>query len=72
MAKKDWYKVTSNAWRQKEDTDKMIYIETIQISNDPKYKYNLFYYNNTKKIILKKMVSRATALKYAKSYMKKH
>jgi len=72
MALKDWYKVTSNAWRQKEDTDKMIYIETIRISNDPKYKYNLFYYNNTKKIILKKMVSRATAFKYAKSYMRKH
>jgi len=75
MTTKDWYKVTSNAWRRnKNPSYSVLYIEEEEMLG--KYqgkKYKLIYTTpGGKRIIIANMKSRPTILKIAKIYRRKH
>ena len=69
MALKDWYKASSNGWRNSRTKRALVIYQTEEsYAGDKPNKYILS--SDSKKI--KQNVSRATALKYAKAYMRKH
>ena len=69
MALKDWYKVAPGGWRHKQTRKALVIYQTddSMAGNKPN-KYNLSFDGK----IIKHSVSRATALKEAKAYMRTH
>ncbi|MAG47069.1 hypothetical protein CL617_00555 [archaeon] len=69
MATKDWYKVSANGWRHGKTKKALVVYQTVEsFPENTSDKYILSF--DGKKI--KQNVSRATALKFAKAYMRKH
>lgn len=69
MALKDWKKVSANGWRNNITKKALVIYQTKEsYAGDKSNKYNLTHDNK----FIKKNVSRATALKYAKAYMRTH
>ena len=69
MAQKDWYKVSPGGWRHNKSRKALVIFQTKESYDGSKPNKYILSFEGKK---IKQNVSRATAIKFAKAYMRKH